>query len=109
MVGARPPGCNRIGERLCISHAVTLRTKVWSALDLEREGARNGVPPITATVRAGELLYLPALWWHAVSQRGGAGGSTIAVNLWYDPAEALTDAAAEAMIKAMRRELDAEA
>ena len=92
-----------------LSHAVTLHTKVWSALDLEREGARNGVPPITATVRAGELLYLPALWWHAVSQRGGAGGSTIAVNLWYDPAEALTDAAAEAMIKAMRRELDAEA
>ena len=81
-----------------MSHAVTSRTKVWSALDLEREGARNGVPPITATVRAGELLYLPALWWHAVSQRGGAGGSTIAVNLWYDPAEALTDAAAEAML-----------
>jgi len=84
-------------------------TKVWSALDLEREGARNGVPPITATVRAGVLLYLPALWWHAVSQRGGAGGSTIAVNLWYDPAEALTDAAAEAMLKAMRSRLDAEA
>ena len=81
-----------------MSHAVTSRTKVWSALDLEREGARNGVPPITATVRAGELLYLPALWWHAVSQRGAAGGSTIAVNLWYDPAEALTDAAAEAML-----------
>ena len=81
-----------------MSHAVTSRTKVWSALDLEREGARNGVPPITATVRAGELLYLPALWWHAVSQRGGAGSSTIAVNLWYDPAEALTDAAAEAML-----------
>ena len=67
-------------------------------------------------MRAGELLYLPALWWHAVSQRGGgggggggAGGSTIAINLWYDPAEALTDAAAEAMVKAIRSRLDAEA
>ena len=91
--------------------------QLWSALDLEREGARHGAPPITATVRAGELLYLPALWWHAVSQRGGggggggdgAGGSTIAINLWYDPAEALTDAAAEAMVKAIRSRLDAEA
>eukprot|EP00966_Prymnesium_polylepis_P239108 5530270-Prymnesium_polylepis.1 len=56
----------------------------WTEMDLEREGAERGLRPIRATVRAGELLFLPALWWHAVSQRApddDAGGrSTIAVN-----------------------------
>jgi peptidyl-lysine (3S)-dioxygenase / protease len=36
--------------------------------------------PITVRVQAGELLYLPALWFHRVSQ----SGETIAINYWYD-------------------------
>ena len=59
----------------------------WTELDLEAEGQRGAgaeALPITATVRVGELLYLPALWWHAVSQRADESGSTIAINFWYD-------------------------
>jgi peptidyl-lysine (3S)-dioxygenase / protease len=61
----------------------------WSSLDLERDGA--DLQPIRATVRAGEVLFLPALWWHAVSQRAtddpSSGASTIAVNYWYESAD----------------------
>jgi peptidyl-lysine (3S)-dioxygenase / protease len=38
------------------------------------------VHPITVHVQAGELLYLPALWFHRVSQ----SCETIAINYWYD-------------------------
>lgn len=37
------------------------------------------VPPLTVTVRAGEMLYIPALWFHAVSQTR----ETVAINYWY--------------------------
>jgi jumonji domain-containing protein 7 len=36
--------------------------------------------PVTVRVRAGELLYLPSLWYHRVSQTC----ETVAVNYWYD-------------------------
>ena len=43
--------------------------------------------PITVEVHAGECLYLPAMWYHYVQQRRGAGGEpAIAVNYWYDMA-----------------------
>lgn len=37
--------------------------------------------PLEVTVRAGEMLYLPALWHHHVRQRGER---VIAVNYWHD-------------------------
>lgn len=36
--------------------------------------------PIQCTVRAGEVLYIPSMWYHRVSQTT----TTIAVNYWYD-------------------------
>jgi hypothetical protein len=36
--------------------------------------------PITITVREGEMLYLPALWFHSVTQTT----ETVAINYWYD-------------------------
>jgi jumonji domain-containing protein 7 len=36
--------------------------------------------PLIALVNEGEMLYLPSLWFHQVSQQG----ITIAVNYWYD-------------------------
>lgn len=36
--------------------------------------------PIRVTVRAGETLYLPAMWYHQVSQHC----TTIAINYWYE-------------------------
>ncbi|KAL6844788.1 hypothetical protein ACP4OV_025447 [Aristida adscensionis] len=44
----------------------------------------DGPPPIRCTVRAGEMLYLPSMWFHHVSQSPGPNGLTIAVNYWYD-------------------------
>lgn len=36
-------------------------------------------------VLPGDVLYLPAGWWHAVGSVGGVGGESIAVNFWWDP------------------------
>ena len=36
--------------------------------------------PLTVRVQAGDLLYLPSLWFHAVSQ----SQETVAVNWWFD-------------------------
>ena len=36
--------------------------------------------PITVKVRAGELLYLPSLWFHRVTQ----SCETVGINYWYD-------------------------
>lgn len=51
-----------------------------SSFPLYFEGPR----PIRCTVRAGEMLYLPSMWFHHVSQSPGPNGLTIAVNYWYD-------------------------
>ena len=40
--------------------------------------------PFRVTVRAGEILYLPSLWWHQVEQTAGKDNTVIAVNYWYD-------------------------
>lgn len=40
--------------------------------------------PLQVTVSAGEMLYLPALWFHHVQQEPDEEGKCIAVNLWYD-------------------------
>jgi len=60
----------------------------WTSLDIEHNNRSSGrsLQPIHVKVHAGEVLYLPALWWHAVSQRGTAAdpsGATVAVNYWY--------------------------
>ncbi|KAG5857177.1 hypothetical protein ANANG_G00016340 [Anguilla anguilla] len=48
--------------------------------DLERYPDYRLARPLTCTVRAGEMLYLPSLWFHHVRQSHGC----IAVNFWYD-------------------------
>lgn len=48
--------------------------------DLERCPAYSRTSPFTVTVRAGETLYLPSLWFHHVRQ----SHACIAVNFWYD-------------------------
>ncbi|KAI4304188.1 hypothetical protein MLD38_039737 [Melastoma candidum] len=45
----------------------------------------NGPKPIEVTVKAGEMLYLPSMWFHHVQQNGDErGGLAVAVNYWYD-------------------------
>nr|POF21073.1 jmjc domain-containing protein 7 [Quercus suber] len=40
--------------------------------------------PLRVTLSAGDVLYLPALWYHKVSQSRGEDGFVCAVNYWYD-------------------------
>ncbi|XP_057965154.1 lysine-specific demethylase JMJ32 [Malania oleifera] len=44
----------------------------------------NGPKPFECTVKAGEILYLPSMWFHHVGQSPDSGGRTIAINYWYD-------------------------
>ncbi|KAJ7944002.1 JmjC domain-containing protein 7 [Quillaja saponaria] len=44
----------------------------------------NGPEPFEFTVKAGEILYLPSMWFHHVRQSPDDRGRTIAVNYWYD-------------------------
>ncbi|XP_066551059.1 bifunctional peptidase and (3S)-lysyl hydroxylase JMJD7 isoform X2 [Amia ocellicauda] len=48
--------------------------------DLQRYPNYSLARPLSCTVKAGEMLYLPALWFHHVRQSHGC----IAVNFWYD-------------------------
>jgi jumonji domain-containing protein 7 len=64
-------------------------TTRWIAMDLEDERVwPAGLRPLRVTLRAGQCLYIPSHWFHAVSQRGDPQASdgttsTIAVNYWY--------------------------
>ncbi|XP_041315908.1 bifunctional peptidase and (3S)-lysyl hydroxylase JMJD7 [Pyrgilauda ruficollis] len=48
--------------------------------DLELYPEYAQAKPLQCTVKAGEMLYLPSLWFHHVQQSHGC----IAVNYWYD-------------------------
>ena len=40
--------------------------------------------PLVVEVHAGEVLYLPSLWYHMVQQEDDESGRVIAVNYWFD-------------------------
>ncbi|KAK5137256.1 hypothetical protein LTR08_000226 [Meristemomyces frigidus] len=40
--------------------------------------------PLRVTLNEGDMLYLPSLWYHKVSQSVGQEGVAVAVNYWYD-------------------------
>ncbi|KAI8149323.1 putative pla2g4b [Fennellomyces sp. T-0311] len=50
--------------------------------DLDRFPRFKHAKPIIVTVEKGDMLYLPALWFHQVLQHGDEG--VIAINAWYD-------------------------
>ena len=39
--------------------------------------------PMSITLNEGDMLYLPALWYHKVSQRCNSEGLCASVNYWY--------------------------
>jgi jumonji domain-containing protein 7 len=66
---------------------------LWLDMDLGdarvvRQLQRDGAHIHRVTVRAGDVLYLPAMWYHYVAQRPDApaanGGFVCAVNYWFD-------------------------
>ncbi|OQO10224.1 hypothetical protein B0A48_04581 [Cryoendolithus antarcticus] len=40
--------------------------------------------PLRVTLDPGDMFYLPAMWYHKVSQSNGPEGYAVAVNFWYD-------------------------
>ncbi|KAL1878063.1 hypothetical protein VTK73DRAFT_8114 [Phialemonium thermophilum] len=40
--------------------------------------------PVRVTLEPGDMLYLPAMWYHKVSQSCSGEGICVAVNYWYD-------------------------
>jgi len=55
----------------------------------EGEGEVRGkykglVTPMRVKLEQGDMLYLPALWYHKVSQECSEEGICVAVNYWYD-------------------------
>lgn len=79
-----------VGMSSSTSETQGYSTVHWIGADLfGRRSRRNSVDdfplskhahPITVTVRAGELLYLPSLWFHRVTQTR----ETVGINYWYD-------------------------
>ena len=55
-------------------------------------GLHKATAPYVVELSAGEMLYLPASWWHEVtstSTGGGAGNVHMAFNYWFYPPDAL--------------------
>jgi jumonji domain-containing protein 7 len=59
----------------------------WIGVDVDALGAEKEhaelfarVRPIRCTVKAGETLYIPSMWYHQVSQTQ----LTISINYWYE-------------------------
>lgn len=58
----------------------------WTALDPDDPEVSNKYPlfrrasPLRCTVKPGQVLYIPAMWYHRVSQNC----LTVSVNYWYD-------------------------
>ena len=65
-----------------LSHAAKVP---WIAIDplnpdLKKYPKYAKANPVNCTVNAGEMLYLPSLWFHHVQQSHGC----VAINFWYD-------------------------
>ena len=53
---------------------------------------------VEVTLVAGETLYLPCCWWHAV--RGGEGPN-LSLNYWYNMREDKMDQSTDAAMRSM--------
>lgn len=62
------------------------QTTKWIAIDPEEEGIESKYPqlkhtsPLRVEVKAGEVLYIPAMWLHRVGQTE----LTVSINFWHD-------------------------
>ncbi|KAK4515909.1 uncharacterized protein ATC70_010867 [Mucor velutinosus] len=82
---------NAIYERNPVTHKLELKpidgTTPWIPVnplypDFIKFPRFTHACPVTVTVNEGDMLYLPALWFHQVMQKGEQG--VIAINYWYD-------------------------
>ncbi|XP_066929748.1 bifunctional peptidase and (3S)-lysyl hydroxylase Jmjd7-like [Clytia hemisphaerica] len=75
----------KTGEEPLKSSACSIPKVPWIACNPLKYDARyqtffDNSRPLVVTLQAGDVLYLPSLWFHHVQQTN----STIAVNFWYD-------------------------
>jgi hypothetical protein len=82
--GGGVDGADGLAAPLPLPHAPTLVP--WIPLDPAEECPEPPLElhPHTVRVQAGEMLYVPPMVYHRVSQGGTAAEPTIAVNWWYD-------------------------
>ena len=82
-------------EQTAYLHFVAAEQVVWSAVDADCPTCpqRHSYfddpalpPPLVCRVAAGEVLYLPAGWWHQVQQLSEGEEPVVAINYWYDMA-----------------------
>ena len=69
----------------CVKISLKQQEVPWISInplqpDFEKYPQYAKSKPITCEVNPGEILYLPSLWFHHVTQVHG----TIAINFWYD-------------------------
>ncbi|XP_065834269.1 bifunctional peptidase and (3S)-lysyl hydroxylase Jmjd7-like [Oscarella lobularis] len=79
----KPGVYKKCGDGFEIVDCVDETDVPWICVDPLRDNSESiygKARPITCTVKAGEMLYLPSLWFHHVRQSHGS----IAVNYWYD-------------------------
>lgn len=75
-----------VDDMMLSSEGCPSPTVSWIDFDPDSPDAVASYPPfamahpLRCRVRAGEMLYIPALWYHRVTQ----STVTIAVNYWYD-------------------------
>jgi hypothetical protein len=62
-----------------------------SRIDVDEPGALAGVPRLTATLEAGDLLFIPAWWFHTFEHLGEFNSN---VNFWWKPERPLANATA---------------
>eukprot|EP01129_Flabellula_baltica_P008790 TRINITY_DN3524_c0_g1_i1.p1 TRINITY_DN3524_c0_g1~~TRINITY_DN3524_c0_g1_i1.p1 ORF type:complete len:334 (-),score=66.74 TRINITY_DN3524_c0_g1_i1:15-971(-) len=53
-------------------------------IDLDKYPKMIHASPLKVEVKKGEILYLPSMVYHKVSQQGDEEGTTIAINYWFD-------------------------
>ncbi|KAK3956486.1 cupin-like domain-containing protein [Pseudoneurospora amorphoporcata] len=65
---------------------VTVPFAIWDPDKPEENATRYSklAEPMRVTLEEGDMLYLPAMWYHKVSQSCSQGGICVAVNYWYD-------------------------
>lgn len=60
--------------------------------DLSRYPEFVHARPVHVELEAGDMLYLPAAWWHQVVSSTDGEGRCLAVNLWFNPHSAAAEA-----------------
>ena len=77
---ARKSSASAPGLRISESAAFVTIATHRAGLDFGRFPALRGAAPRAVTVRAGDVLYLPCGWWHAVR---GSADFNLSVNHWF--------------------------